>query len=252
MPTLAGFDFPIGLPLVALDRLGAGFRAFVSSSHAQRFIEPTETLFGISPAQPFYRKHPPGARHADLLCALECAAFDELLRECERPTPCRSRAESIFWTVGAKQVGKAALAGWREVVIPALQRGAGLWPFDGPLCSLHANPLTIAETYPAEVYQHIGMRRTTAKRTQAGRKEGCAAIFAWANLNRIDVSTDIEQAMRDGFGVRADGEDPFDALAGLCGMIEVADGRRAEAPAMPPLSFPREGWILGQTDLPSA
>jgi hypothetical protein len=35
-------------------------------------------------------------------------------------------------------------------------------------------------------------------------------------------------------------------------MIEVADGRRAEAPTTPPLSYPREGWILGQIDLPAA
>jgi hypothetical protein len=144
------------------------------------------------------------------------------------------------------------LAGWREVLIPALQRGAGLWPFDGTLSSLQANALTIAETYPAEVYQHIGMRRTVSKRTQARRKEGCAAVLAWANGHRIRFAPDIEQVMHDGFGAREDGEDPFDALAGLCGMIEVVDGRRAEAPVTPALSFPREGWILGQIDLPRA
>jgi hypothetical protein len=251
-PTLAGFDFPIGLPLISLDRLGVEFREFVCSPRAERFLEPAASLFGISPAQPFYRKHPPGGRRADLLRALECRAFDELLRVCDRPTPYRSRAESIFWTVGAKQVGKAALAGWREVLIPAMTRGARLWPFDGALSELQANALTIAETYPAEVYQHIGMRRTIGKRTQAGRKEGCAAMLAWARNHRIHLSPKVEQMMRDGFGPREDGEDPFDALTGLCGMIEVVDGRRAEAPVTPPLSYPREGWILGQIDLPAA
>jgi len=250
-PTLAGFDFPIGLPQLSLDRLGSGFREFLCSPHARGFLEPAETLFGVSPMQPFYRKHPTGGRRADLLHALECTDFDELLRACDRPTPSRSRAESIFWTVGAKQVGKAALAGWREVVIPALMRGAALWPFDGTLSDLQANGLTIAETYPAEVYQHIGMRRTIGKRTQAGRKQACAAIRAWANSQRIEFSADVERMVRDGFGPRADGEDPFDALAGLCGMIEVACGRRAEAPVTPPLSYPREGWILGQIDLPA-
>jgi Protein of unknown function (DUF429) len=250
-PTLAGFDFPIGLPQLSLDRLGSGFREFLCSPHARGFLEPAETLFGVSPMQPFYRKHPTGGRRADLLHALECTDFDELLRACDRPTPSRSRAESIFWTVGAKQVGKAALAGWREVVIPALMRGAALWPFDGTLSDLQANGVTIAETYPAEVYQHIGMRRTIGKRTQAGRKQACAAIREWANSQRIEFSADIEQMVRDGFGPRTDGEDPFDALAGLCGMIEIACGRRAEAPVTPPLSYPREGWILGQIDLPA-
>jgi hypothetical protein len=174
-----------------------------------------------------------------------------LLRECDRPTRYRSRAESIFWTVGAKQVGKAALAGWREVLVPALQRGAGLWPFDGRLSSLQANALTIAETYPAEAYQHIGMRRTIGKRTQAGRQEGCTVMRAWADHHHISFAPAIALAMRDGFGERPDGEDPFDALAGLCGMIEVVDGRRADAPITPPSSYPREGWILGQIDLPA-
>jgi hypothetical protein len=46
----------------------------------------------------------------------------------------------------------------------------------------------------------------------------------------------------------ADGEDAFDAITGLCGMIEVADGRRAEAPDALWTSHQREGWILGQID----
>jgi hypothetical protein len=96
------------------------------------------------------------------------------------------------------------------------------------------------------------MRRTIGKRTQAGRKEGCAVVRVWASRHRIKFAPGIEQLMQDGFGVPGDGEDPFDALVGLCGMIEVVEGRRAEAPAAPPLSFPREGWILGQIDLPSA
>ncbi|WP_407157194.1 hypothetical protein [Bradyrhizobium sp. STM 3557] len=251
-PTLAGFDFPIGLPLVSLARLETGFREFVCSPQAQRFLEPADSLLDVSPIRPFYRKHPAGARREHLLRALQCTAFDELLRVCDRPTPHRSRAESLFWTVGAKQVGKAALAGWRDIVIPALLRGAALWPFDGTLSDLQANALSIAETYPAEAYQHIGMRRTIGKRTQVGRQQGCAAIRAWAGKQCIAFSSDVEQMMHDGFGPRPDGEDPFDALAGLCGMIEVACGRRAEAPVTPPLSYPREGWILGQIDLPTA
>jgi len=101
-PTLAGFDFPIGLPLLSLDRLGCGFREFMCSPQARGFLEPADSLFSVSPMQPFYRKHPAGGRRAHLLHALECAGFDELLRVCDRPTPYRSRAESIFWTVGAK------------------------------------------------------------------------------------------------------------------------------------------------------
>jgi hypothetical protein len=150
--TLAGFDFPIGLPLLFLDRMGLEFRQLISSplsDRARRFLTPLETLFDISPDQPFYRKHPKGGRHADLWQRLGCAAFDDLLRECDKKTANRTRAESIFWTVGARQVGKAALAGWQDVLIPALERNARLWPFDGRLVSLDSSALTLAETYPA-------------------------------------------------------------------------------------------------------
>jgi len=249
--TLAGFDFAIGLPSFYLDKIGIGFCELLSSpatDRAQRFFTPADTLFDISPAQPFYRKHPTGGRQADLLRRLECAGFDDLLRGCDRATANRSRAESIFWTVGAKQVGKAALSGWRDILIPARARGARLWPYDGALSSLSSHALTLAETYPAEVYRHLGMNRTVKKRTQGGRKSAGAVMLAWASQRDVRLSAELASLIRDGFGESDDGEDAFDAITGLCGMIEVADGRRAEAPDALWTSHPREGWILGQTD----
>ena len=251
--TLAGFDFPIGLPSISLDRLGIGFCELLSSpvtDGARRFFSPAETLFDISPAQPFYRRHPPGGRQADLLQRLACTSFDDLLRACDRKTANRSRAESVFWTVGAKQVGKAALSGWRDILIPARARGARLWPFDGRLSSLSSEALTLAETYPAEAYRHLGMKRTVRKRTQDGRKAAGAELLRWASRHHVSMPAAIRRLIATGFGERGDGEDAFDAMAGLCGMIEVADGRRAEAPDVLWSSPPREGWILGQTDMP--
>jgi hypothetical protein len=253
--TLAGFDFPIGLPAFYLDKMGWAFRKLLSTPYpdrAGRFFDAVDTLFDVSPEQPFYRRHPRGGRRPDLLRGLGCDDFDHLLRACDRATKTRSRAESIFWTVGAKQVGKAALSGWREMLIPALGRGACLWPFDGPLSSLDSNVLTIAETYPAEAYQHIGMRRTIRKRSQQGRSAGCGIMLEWGSRHGIAFSSEIEACMQQGFGERGDGEDPFDALAGLCGMIEVADGRRAEAPGFVAGAMRREGWILGQIEVTSA
>ena len=251
--TLAGFDFPIGLPSISLDRLGVGFCELLSlpaTDRAQRFFTPAETLFDISPAQPFYRRHPPGGRQADLLRRLCCDTFDHLLRACDRQTANRSRAESVFWTVGAKQVGKAALCGWRDILIPARARGARLWPFDGPLSSLSSHALTLAETYPAEAYRHLGMNRTVKKRTQDGRATAGAVMLGWASRHCVAMPAAIRQLIRTGFGERGDGEDAFDAVAGLCGMIEVADGHRSEAPDALWESPAREGWILGQIDLP--
>jgi hypothetical protein len=250
--TLAGFDFPIGLPLLFLDGMGLEFPGLLASplsERARRFLTPVETLFDVSPAQPFYGRHPKGGRHADLWQRLGGAAFDDLLRECDRKTERRNRAESIFWTVGARQVGKAALAGWQDILMPALARRARLWPFHGPLASLDSNILTIAETYPAEAYHQIGLRRPVGKRSQKGRIIACHGLLEWASTYRISFAPAIKLSMLDGFGAGGEGEDPFDALAGLCGMIEVVDGRRAEAPDVTTLSKSREGWILGQIDL---
>src|ERR1700730_1448595 len=253
--TLAGFDFPIGLPVFYLNKMELEFCQLLSapaSDQSRSFFSVVETLSDISLNRPFYRKHPRGGRHADLLRGLECEAFADLLRECDKKTSFRSRAESIFWTVGAKQVGKAALSGWREILIPALEREARLWPFEGSLASLDSNVLTIAETYPGEAYQHIGMRRLVKKRSQEGRRTNGAVVLDWASKREVRFSPEIERLVMHGFGASEDGEDPFDAIAGLCAMIEVSDGRRAEAPNSITFLNRSEGWILGQIDPASA
>jgi hypothetical protein len=175
-------------------------------------------------------------------CIRRAAA--RLRQENEKPVARRI----VFWTVGAKQLGKAALSGWRDILIPARARGARLWPFDGTLSSPSSHALTLAETYPAEVYRHLGMNRTVKKRTQGGRKAAGDVMLEWASKCDVTFGADLAGLIRDGFGARNDGEDAFDAITGLCGMIEVADGRRAEAPDALWTSDPREGWILGQID----
>ena len=251
--TLAGFDFPIGLPAFYTSRINFDFRYLISnpsSDKLQRFLSPVESLFDVTIDQPFYRKHPRGGRHSLLFSKLGCRSIDDLLRECDKRTKNRLRAEAIFWTVGAKQVGKAALAGWREILLPSLARGASLWPFDGSLSSLARGRLTIAETYPAEAYQHIGMTRTVKKRSRLGRELAGSTILGWASKSHVRFADTIEVQIRCGFGDREDVEDPFDAIAGLCSMIEVVEGRRAEASDLVKFAESCEGWILGQIDSP--
>jgi hypothetical protein len=251
--TLAGFDFPIGLPQAYLQNTKLDFLQLLSSpssAEAQRFFTPAETLFDVSPTQPFYKTHPPGGQHRDLYQRLGCASFDELLRECDKATENRLRAESIFWTIGAKQVGKAARCGWQEILIPARRRGARLWPFDGRLASLDRNAPIIAETYPAEACRHVGIQGPVGKRSQSGRTAAGRILREWASRHCVRFDTHIAQRVRDGFGPGGDGEDAFDALVGLCGMIEVVGGRRAEMLANRMVLRKREGWILEQTDLP--
>jgi hypothetical protein len=250
-PTLAGFDFPIGLP----EQYGreTGFDGFCQALPAfgtgcwSAFYDVADFPGEITRYRPFYpRRGTSGARQLDLITALGASSIEDLKRRCEQTTGSRRAACSLFWTLGANQVGKAAISGWKEVVSPALQRGAKLWPFDGPLAALvHASALTIAETYPAEAYAHVGSTFAAGegKRRQRDRARIASDVRGWSRINNVTLAPTLGVSFDSGFGPRADGEDAFDAVMGLLSMIEVADSRRAEGPAQ---SSPWEGWILGQ------
>jgi hypothetical protein len=85
---------------------------------------------------------------------------------CEHSTPARGQACEPVWTLSANQVGRAAIAGWRDLLAPALLAGqVVIWPFDGDLgVLLESSRLTVAETYPAEIYDHLGLTRGFGKR----------------------------------------------------------------------------------------
>jgi hypothetical protein len=54
-------------------------------------------------------------------------------------------------------------------------------------------------------------------------------------------------AVQRGSGTGASGEDRFDAVVGLLGMLNVVLGRRPSGEPDDPLVRRLEGWILGQT-----
>lgn len=252
-PTLAGFDFPIGLPAAYGRMTGmAGFGEAIERFGAgpwSRFYDVAERTGDVSLYRPFYpRVSSASVRQAHLLSGLGASGIDELRRWCERATVGRKAACSLFWTCGANQVGKAAISGWREIVRPARAAGARLWPFDGPLGSLCGwGGLVVCETYPAEAYAHAGVRFRPggSKQRQADRREAGAGLDGRCQAHGIQLAPCMRAAIADGFGPRKDGEDAFDAAMGLFGMIEVTEGRREAAPAT--LPDPEwEGWILGQ------
>lgn len=252
-PTLAGFDFPIGVP----ETFGrkTGFSGFVEAVEQfgiglwSRFYEVGEQAEDVSVHRPFYpRVSSSSARQAHLLDALEVDHIDALRRRCEKATTDRRAACPLFWTLGGNQVGKAAISGWREVVQPARRRGALLWPFEGDFSSPDkANALVICETYPAEAYAHVGVRFRIggSKRRQQDRREATASLAARCEDHGIRVTPEMGHAIENGFGPGKKGEDLFDAAMGLFGMIEVVEGRRAALPTAT-ASIPWEGWILGQ------
>lgn len=252
---LLGVDFPLGLPRAhaaaagvtrftdALDAFGHG--AFAS------FYDPAAAPDEISPHRPFYPARPGGSRRAHLIDGLgltECAA---LSRACDRATIARRAGSPLFWTMGSQQVGKAAIAGWRDMLVPARRAGlpVHLWPFDGTLGDLLARPgVVVAETYPAEMYVHLGLSirlSGRSKRRTADRRADAAGLKAWARSRGVGLSRPLAQQIADGFGAARDGEDRFDATVALLGMLDIVDGRRPAHDPEEPVLRHVEGWVLG-------
>jgi hypothetical protein len=228
---LLGVDFPIGLPRAYA--LSAGIEHF--PTHLAQFGQGSWSAFyevsrapsEVCLTRPFY-PHMPGKRgtvsRQHLVDGLGVDDMAALRRRCDL----LADASPLFWTLGAKQVGKAAICAWRDLLAPALRDGLdlALWPFDGPLDRLLAGRRTVvAETYPAAAYRHLQLPRLS-KRRQASRQACAPALFAFAQ-GRFDLAPCLEARIGDGFGATADGEDPFDASVGLFGMLNVVLGHRA-------------------------
>jgi hypothetical protein len=163
---VVGFDFPIGVParyariagvdhfLTWLPTLGVGAWG--------RFYDVAKRSDEISTHRPFYpfRSGKKGEfPQCHLLEALGADTADDLRRQCEVSHDNRPAASPLFWTMGAKQVGKAAVVGWREVLEPSLrdpELALDIWPFSGHLDKLlRTGNLVVVETYPAEFYHHL-------------------------------------------------------------------------------------------------
>lgn len=167
---LLGVDFALGLPAAYAAR--AGIEDFVAelprfgAGRWRDFYSVATTPGEISLARPFYPDRPGRRRRAHLLDGLGLDEWSALHRRCDHPTPSRPAACPLFWTLGASQVGKAAISGWHDLLAPALRRGLdlALWPFHGTLDHLiRQHRLVVAETYPGEVYGHLGLAlRATA------------------------------------------------------------------------------------------
>ena len=256
-PVLLGVDFPLGLPMAYARSAGvtsfADLLPVLGSGDWTEFYELCDDAADIRLGRPFYPRRPGGTSQAQLVEALGVNTMDELRRRCERKTERRGTAAPLFWTLGAQQVGRAAISGWRDMLQVSLNHAEvdlRLWPFEGSLAELLlAGCVVVAETYPAECAVQIGIGapgKRWSKRRQSDRAAHSYAIVDWARARRVGLDESLQPLIRDGFGDLAHGEDQFDSLIGLAGMLDVVLGTR---PEMPPMSNERrliEGWILGQ------
>ncbi len=258
---LVGFDFPIGLPAAYAVQIGcASFLDLLpdlGKGAWSAFYRPADHPTEISLFRPFYPNRPGGTAQHELANALGAGTFDALRRQCERAHQGRRAACPLFWTLGGQQVGKAAIAGWSDVLALALRLGSPpvvVWPFDGALVDLFLpGRVIVAETYPAEYYGTLGISFPpsragvrSGKTVQADRQANERFLSAWANRVGVDLSPRLADKLRDGFGGRADGEDQFDAVVGLFAMLNVVLGRQSAAPSLSVSARTVEGWILGQ------
>ncbi len=255
-----GFDFPIGLPRKYAEHAGIkSFRsALIEFGHNRwaEFYTPASAAGQINLYRPFYPRRPGGTLREHLTSALGLE-WQDLLRVCDRKQPHRQAACALFWTLGANQVGKAAISGWREVLEPALHRNSldlAIWPFDGPFHRL-AKPsrIVIAETYPAECYFHLGLLPNASalghqwsKRKQSDRALSGRLLAERATAMGVVLDYELSRQIADGFGTDKNGEDRFDAVVGLFGMLNVVLGHRDPGDPTDETLRAVEGWILGQ------
>ena len=133
--------------------------------------------------------------------------------------------------------------------------GLAIWPFDGSLEDvLKPGRTVVVETYPAEFYGHLGVRfpasqrgLRSGKRVSRDRAANAEALLKWAAEAGVEIDEELRLEIEDGFGDRADGEDRFDAVVGLFGMLNVLLGRRPPGAPDDPQIVNIEGWILGQS-----
>ena len=72
-------------------------------------------------------------------------------------------------------------------------------------------------------------------------------LVAAAERSSAELSVAAAQAIAGGFGPHGNGEDAFDAMVGLLGMIKhLHDGAQVEAPTDRTIRAV-EGWIIGQS-----
>jgi hypothetical protein len=247
-----GVDLPVGVPRAyAAQCAETGFLDFLRALAAwPDFFTVCDTLTEIRLDRPFYpQRGVRGMTRLSHAAALGLGDAAGLSRLCDRATPERPAGAPLFWTLGANQSGKAAIAAWRDLLLPALRIGAPLllWPFQGAFRSLlRPGHVALAETYPAEALRHLNLRLRGSKRRQSDRAALAPALLAAMALLSAVPDPALTQAIADGFGADAAGEDRFDSLLGLLCVLNVLAGNRPDTAPDDPWIMRWEGWVLGQ------
>ena len=263
-----GIDCPLGLPRAYVQRHPSrcrDFREFLAGLDAMpQWLEVCGQLDEVGGPRPFYPRHARrGMRRAEHAAALGLEGPASLYRRCDHATATRPAGAPLFWTLGANQSGKAAIAAWRDLVLPALREHPALlhlWPFDGDLAAWRSAPaaagrVLLAETYPAEALDQLGLRlRSTSpdrvagrgsKRRQPDRAALAPGLRDALSALQVGISPALRAALDEGFGADAAAEDRFDSVLGLICVLSVLGGHRPDDVPEDPWVRCWEGWVLG-------
>jgi hypothetical protein len=240
---------PIGIPARYAALLGVtNFKSFLvqlGGGDSADFYRISVRSSEVSKYRPFYPFRPGGTKQIHLWSGLGLTCIDDLRRKCELASGGRRAACSLFWTLGANQVGRAAIIGWRDVLVPASSnpKPVLLWPFDGSLADLlKPGKTVIVETYPAEYYGWFFQGGLKGKKGDAKvRGKAGGALLDWAGETKVKLDSDLTHTIENGFP----NDDAFDATIGLFGMLDVILKRGAAEPDGEKVRK-LEGWIFGQ------
>lgn len=161
----------------------------------------------------------------------------ELLRSCDR----KSKANPMFFTLGARQVGRAAADGWKHVIRPALEE-VSLWPFDGALVDLLARPgLVLAEIYPALFFGKVRMGE--GKEAAEARRRVFGELLEKARSEGVEIALTptAEEWVEAGFA----SSDDFDPMLSVVGVLRALRSKPFVELPSEPVVRRVEGWILG-------
>jgi hypothetical protein len=254
LPVAFGIDCPIGVPRAYAASYGEGvadFPTFLRGLAAKPgFFRVAPSLDEVSADAPFYpARGVRGMTRLSHALALGLGDAGGLNRACDRATADRPAGAPVFWTLGANQSGKAAIAAWRDLLIPGLAAGGvRLWPFEGALLALLAPGIVaVAETYPAEAMRHLGLRIAGSKRRQTDRAAYANDLYAAMASLGARCSAVLDAEVSDGFGGGETGEDRFDSVLGVLCVLGVLQGRRGDAAPADEWIRRWEGWVLGQS-----
>jgi Protein of unknown function (DUF429) len=252
-----GVDMPLGLPRAYAAVLPErDFPHFLTTVATRPdFFRVSTSIAEVGLGRPFYpARGVAGMTRAAHALALGFQGAHGLSRACDRATAERPAGAPLFWTLGANQSGKAAIAAWRDMLLPNLASDADsvrLWPFAGAFRALLApGKVTLAETYPAEALRHLGMVLNGSKRRQADRAAVAARLRAVMAALAVQPDPGLELAIAAGFGSDAAGEDRFDCILGVLCVLNVLAGNRPDTAPADTWVRRWEGWVLGQTALP--